>query len=306
MIRAQAERILSGASTCEAAAERAWQHARRIDAEQTPFAARWRSEARVRREAAALDARLRELDATAARRQLPLLGAPLAVKANLAIAAEQVRALRLRGVAARRSPLSPLHAHACLRDTDCTSPRVCALSPARAAALGRLARCGARLWLWLFVCCAAASRVRWVVLDAYVAPHDAAAVARLRSAGALLLAHTSMDEFGMGSHSRTNASVPHAAPANVRGAHLSPGGSSGGSGCEHTLALLARARSFASLLVASTNIIISSVFYACPFLSFLLACIVLLSLLMPCLALLARTLAVQCDNRPPCSAAFVA
>jgi aspartyl-tRNA(Asn)/glutamyl-tRNA(Gln) amidotransferase subunit A len=64
------------------------------------------------------------------------------------------------------------------------------------------------------------------ILAGYVSPFDATAVARLRAAGAVIVARTNMDEFAMGSstaHSRYGAARNPWDPAR------SPGGSSGGS-----------------------------------------------------------------------------
>lgn len=64
------------------------------------------------------------------------------------------------------------------------------------------------------------------ILDGYVSPYEATAVARLRAAGALVLAKTNMDEFAMGSSTEHSAFGPTrnpVAPDRV------PGGSSGGS-----------------------------------------------------------------------------
>lgn len=43
------------------------------------------------------------------------------------------------------------------------------------------------------------------VLESYVPPFDATAVARLRAAGAVLIGKTNLDEFGMGSSTENSA-----------------------------------------------------------------------------------------------------
>lgn len=43
------------------------------------------------------------------------------------------------------------------------------------------------------------------MLDSYLPPFDATAVARLRAAGAVLIGKTNMDEFGMGSTTENSA-----------------------------------------------------------------------------------------------------
>lgn len=63
------------------------------------------------------------------------------------------------------------------------------------------------------------------ILEGYHAPFDATAIARLRSAGALFVGRTNMDEFAMGSTTETSVHGPTSNPA-VPG-HV-PGGSSGG------------------------------------------------------------------------------
>lgn len=107
-----------------------------------------------------------------------------------------------------------------------------ALRQARAADASRAGgRCGPLLGVPIAVkdlinvsgqSCQCGSRI----LDGYVAPYDATAVARLRAAGAVLLGRTNMDEFGMGSTTENSAlrmtRNPHD-PGRV------PGGSSGGS-----------------------------------------------------------------------------
>lgn len=64
------------------------------------------------------------------------------------------------------------------------------------------------------------------VLDGFVAPEDAEVVARLRRAGAIIVGHTNMDEFGMGASTELGRAGPTenpVAPGRV------VGGSSGGS-----------------------------------------------------------------------------
>lgn len=64
------------------------------------------------------------------------------------------------------------------------------------------------------------------MLEGYRPPYDAAAVERLRAAGLVLLGHTNMDEFAMGSTTETAAGGPTRNPWDAARA---PGGSSGGS-----------------------------------------------------------------------------
>ena len=70
--------------------------------------------------------------------------------------------------------------------------------------------------------CTCASRI----LDGYVAPYDATAIARLRAEGAVFLGRTNMDEFAMGGS--TENSALHVT-RNPRNRAYVPGGSSGGS-----------------------------------------------------------------------------
>jgi aspartyl-tRNA(Asn)/glutamyl-tRNA(Gln) amidotransferase subunit A len=64
------------------------------------------------------------------------------------------------------------------------------------------------------------------ILKGYVSPFEATAVRRLRDAGAILVAKSNMDEFGMGSSTEHSAYGPTRHPMDRT---LVPGGSSGGS-----------------------------------------------------------------------------
>ncbi len=64
------------------------------------------------------------------------------------------------------------------------------------------------------------------ILEHYESPFDATAVAKLKAAGAVILAKTNLDEFAMGSSTETSAYGPTRNPWNTTKV---PGGSSGGS-----------------------------------------------------------------------------
>lgn len=64
------------------------------------------------------------------------------------------------------------------------------------------------------------------ILEGYIAPYDATAIAKLREAGAVFLGRVNMDEFAMGSSTESSAFKKTRNPWNTD--HV-PGGSSGGS-----------------------------------------------------------------------------
>jgi len=67
------------------------------------------------------------------------------------------------------------------------------------------------------------------ILQGYTSPFDATVVSLLERHGAILAGKTNLDEFGMGSHSRSSYSNPVLNHLTRDGKRLSPGGSSGGS-----------------------------------------------------------------------------